>query len=375
MNEPNNWNGSDIADPYSSSLSSSPSSAETTLTAFVILNAPISQPPSPLFQRLWNACNFRVCADGGANRLYQATLNLNIDRDHHYFPDLIRGDLDSLHERVREYYTAKGLTRIEEDPDQDCNDLDKALTAVVAESKVRAEQGWSTQSSGKIRCFVYGAFGGRFDQEMASMQALFKWTPHFEDLWLYDDNTCAFLLQPNIITKEIRPETEQCNSNGQDHAVCSGDAVMSEHVIQLALPKFPEPPNMDFDDDENEEIAYKNGALDAGVGSSSSPLAPYVGEGPTCGLIPLGGKCDSVTTTGLYWNLKGDTLSFGELVSTSNCIIANRCHEKDEQPASPTSSNSSAPEEDPDVILTVRTSHPLVFTAEVECGQKNREWR
>ena len=37
--------------------------------ALIILNQPFSQ---ELLYRVWNACQWRCCADGGANRLYDA---------------------------------------------------------------------------------------------------------------------------------------------------------------------------------------------------------------------------------------------------------------------------------------------------------------
>ncbi len=42
--------------------------------------------------------------------------------------------------------------------------------------------------------------------------------------------------------------------------------------------------------------------------------------GPTCGLIPLGGKVRSVTTTGLVWNLSDEPLEMGVRISTSNSL-------------------------------------------------------
>ncbi|KAL4708311.1 hypothetical protein ACJJTC_007717 [Scirpophaga incertulas] len=37
-----------------------------------------------------------------------------------------------------------------------------------------------------------------------------------------------------------------------------------------------------------------------------------------CSIVPIAEKCSSITTAGLKWNLKNQTLKFGELVSTSN---------------------------------------------------------
>jgi thiamine pyrophosphokinase len=238
--------------------------------ALIVLNAPIAKPPSPLFRKLWRLSQYTVCADGGANRLYDAAAAApppsSQQRDD-YVPHLITGDLDSLRQRVRSYYEEQNVSVIRVD-DQDTNDLEKAVKAV--QRHFRDEP---------VRIVVYGAFGGRFDQEMASLQALHK----YENVWLYSDQTMAVLLPANCANR-----------------------------IELALP-------------------------------SPASDESHVGEGPTCGLIPLGGPADCVTTTGLRWNLDGQPTAFGGLVSTSNRI------ERD--------------------VVTVKASHPLVFTAEVHSGR------
>jgi len=207
-------------------------------TALIILNTPISRPPSIWFQSLWKLAVHRICADGGANRLYHAT-HPSTD----YIPDIIRGDLDSLLPHVSEYYQLEHNTSVEKDPCQNSNDLDKALQVCQDYERV----------------IIYGAFGGRFYQEMGCIQALYKWAPTFDhQLFLYNEETCAFLI----------PANEKCH-------------------IELPC----------YDD----------------------TLPKVIGEGPTVGLIPIGCKCDSVVTKGLKWDLDGNMpLEFGQLVSSSN---------------------------------------------------------
>jgi thiamine pyrophosphokinase len=254
-----------------------------TQNVLVILNSPIRNPPSLLFQRLWDSASFRVCADGGANRLHDASKE--------YIPNAIRGDLDSLRQDVRSYYEERGVS-VEQDSDQNTNDLDKALQFLHS----KRDEIWQTdEDTWTGRVCIYGAFGGRFDQEMGCIQALFKWSDTFHNkLFLVDDSTCAFFL-PAVVRNEIR------------------------------LPFY---------------------------GEKSSPPANEnvhpVGEGPTCGLIPIGHRCEFAHTTGLKWNLNGDVaLEFGGMVSTSNRAV--------------------------DEVVTVQASHPLVFTAEMTAGNGDND--
>ena len=47
-------------------------------------------------------------------------------------------------------------------------------------------------------------------------------------------------------------------------------------------------------------------------------------EGYACGLLPMGGKVDNVTTQGLMWNLTQEPLAFGHRISSSNIIPTER---------------------------------------------------
>eukprot|EP00539_Tryblionella_compressa_P014713 CAMPEP_0178831896 /NCGR_PEP_ID=MMETSP0746-20121128/9700_1 /TAXON_ID=913974 /ORGANISM="Nitzschia punctata, Strain CCMP561" /LENGTH=271 /DNA_ID=CAMNT_0020494159 /DNA_START=172 /DNA_END=987 /DNA_ORIENTATION=+ len=246
-------------------------------TVLVILNSPIvsrNGARNEWFDQLWESSDEQICADGGANRLYAYSKD--------YIPNRIRGDLDSLDPAVRTYYEERKVRVVEQDHCQDTNDLDKAL------------QVYGNNGANSCRVVVYGAFGGRFDQEMASFAALYKWAPTFHwQMYLYSDETCAFLV----------PAGKQC---------------------EIRLPFYD---TCNLQDDK--------------------AMQQTTGEGPTCGLIPLGCRCESITTSGLKWDLDGSIpTEFGGLVSTSNRVMK--------------------------PVVEILASHPIVFTAELLTKSKEQ---
>ncbi|KAL7520718.1 hypothetical protein ACHAWX_005427 [Stephanocyclus meneghinianus] len=288
--------------------------------ALIILNTPIinynnlskgeaSSPLPGVLSALWKSSSYRICADGGANRLYHATVASHATSDSQltasgccHLPDLITGDLDSLLPHVQEYYEQRGvpIVRIE---DQDYHDLD-CLLIYGAQKALMAVEIWldehdstnniSIASKIKSKVFIYGGFGGRFDQEMGCINALYVWGQRgkfrHSSMALYGEETCAFILPAMPKSCEVR-------------------------------------------------IRFPN-ADDVNNASTNSSGQCIVGEGPTCGLIPLGGRCDKVITTGLKWNLDGKLpLEFGGLVSSSNRIM--------------------------DELVTVKSSSALIFTTEM----------
>lgn len=248
--------------------------------ALIILNTTGDGESKELLRELWARAALRVCADGGANRLYDS-FDADPPEDRARFvPDVIVGDLDSLRPEVAAYYKGLGA-EVKVRADQDHNDFEKCLVEVEARLSAPPEDAGETEArdsdtSNACPATVVGlgAFGGRFDHEMAGMSLLHSYTSRFRRLVLMGAGNVAFLLEPGL-----------------------------SHVVE---------PDERF-------------------------------EGPTIGLIPIGGACRSVTTEGLKWNLEGGSLEFGVLVSSSNCVVAKE--------------------------VRVTTDAPLVWTAEFKAAK------
>ncbi|KAI5792312.1 thiamine pyrophosphokinase [Pyronema domesticum] len=227
--------------------------------ALLILNQPIFN--KSIFLNLWRKATLRVCADGGANRLFEA---LTPSERGLYLPTAIIGDLDSLRPSVRSFYSSHSV-QINQDDDQNSTDFGKCMTfislhdpSVCTESRrlsfrASIKPKKNADRTKKLAVVALGGFGGRMDQSFHSIHALYtsqqgEGIPR--QVYLFSSESIAFLLRPgrNLL------------KTPRDHL------------------------------------------------------------GPSCGIIPVGGPA-VVTTKGLEWNLEGQETRFGGLVSTSNHTV------------------------------------------------------
>lgn len=193
-----------------------------------------------VLRKHWHKFSLHVCADGGANRLYD-----NISQESHgqYIPHTICGDLDSVRSEVLEYYEHKG-THVLRCDDQDSTDFTKVVKEVLS----LRQRGLANFSS----IYAMNASGGRFDQTLGNIQTAMLLDQDLcgTPLYLVSEDSIAFLLKPS----------------------------QSSIAVDTRLEK-----------------GY-------------------------CGLVPFGEPCNSCTTTGLQWNLSGQSMRFGQLVSTNNLL-------------------------------------------------------
>ncbi|CAL5194460.1 unnamed protein product [Lathyrus oleraceus] len=142
------------------------SSSSVSLTyALIVLNQPLPK-FTPL---LWSHAHIRVCADGGANRLYdEMPLLFPLEDPSHirsrYTPDAIKGDMDSIKTEVLDFYEKLGTKIINESKDQDTTDLHKCV-AYLRDLTPNTDKS-------ELCILVAGALGGRFDHEIGNINVL-----------------------------------------------------------------------------------------------------------------------------------------------------------------------------------------------------------
>lgn len=177
----------------------------------VILNNYLGYEKNNLFfEYLWKSSDYKICADGGANRLFDVSKDL--------IPNVICGDLDSLKSEVRGFYEAKNVDIVKYE-DQDSTDLEKCI--LYLKNKYPGEE------LANMNLCVFNAFGGRFDHEMQHVNFLFKEEGTFNQIFLMSPVTLALLVLPG--TTKIVPfkelESGTCGLipiNGESNITTSG---------------------------------------------------------------------------------------------------------------------------------------------------------
>ncbi|KAI7740830.1 hypothetical protein M8C21_020150 [Ambrosia artemisiifolia] len=168
--------------------------SETTTYALIILNQRLPR-FSPL---LWEHAKVRLCADGGANRLFDDMPELCCDgKDvsgvrERYKPDVIKGDMDSIRPEVLDFYRNLGTKIIDNSDDQDTTDLHKCIAYILDIV--------SDDRKSNLCILVAGALGGRFDHEMGNVNTLCRFSTT-RIVLLSDD--CLIQLLPGTRHHEI----------------------------------------------------------------------------------------------------------------------------------------------------------------------------
>ncbi|KAL6500339.1 cAMP-dependent protein kinase subunit [Orobanche hederae] len=146
---------------------------------------------------LWKqAAQLRICADGGANRLYDELPLLFPNEDaveirKRYKPNSIKGDMDSIREEVLGFYKDVGTEVVAASDDQDTTDLHKCVAHI---------QDLPNLKNHELCILVAGALGGRFDHEVGNINVLCRF-PNMRIILLSDD--CLIQLLPSSRHHEI----------------------------------------------------------------------------------------------------------------------------------------------------------------------------
>ncbi|WFD40892.1 ribonuclease Z [Malassezia japonica] len=239
--------------------------------ALVLLNTPIPRDHWRAFLRLWRHASFRVCADGGANRLldsvgtgaWSGSSDLPL-------PNQICGDLDSLREDVRDFFAQRGVPVVHK-PSQYATDLQKSVQTVEDEE--------AKHDAPAYPLVIFGGMSGRLDQTMHTLHVLWQLAPGAK--------VETMIMEPG---EEGKPQPRGSTLHKRARTI-----VVSDESITCIIPP-------------GETYMY----VDRNV------------LGKTCGVLPLGSGPSGahIYTKGLEWNLNGEASSIAGFFSTSNQLAS-----------------------------------------------------
>ncbi|RLM91912.1 hypothetical protein C2845_PM08G12890 [Panicum miliaceum] len=157
--------------------------------ALVVLNQHLPR----YMPRLWDHANLRICADGGANRIFYEMFQLTNDEDekstrNRYIPEIIEGDMDSIR--------PEGSKISDKSHNQETTDLHKCIS--------RIHHSTPEHEKHNLCVLVTGALGGRFDHEAANINVLYLFSD-MRIVLLSDD--CLIRLLPKTHHHELYIES------------------------------------------------------------------------------------------------------------------------------------------------------------------------
>lgn len=161
--------------------------------AVLILNQPINE---HALRAVIDDAALIVCADGGANRLFDLSRNCNGEFSQVGVSAIV-GDLDSLRPQVQEHFRQQGVV-IEQDADQYSTDFIKCLKWIRKHTEDVYALETQADTSTQLDVVALGGLGGRVDQGFSQIHHLYLAQDNLQilngRLYLLSEQSLSFVL-------------------------------------------------------------------------------------------------------------------------------------------------------------------------------------
>lgn len=216
-------------------------------------------------QHLWNQSKFAICADGAGAWLYEENLK---NKELRLIPRLIHGDLDSFRKAQNEEaykFFMEHNCEITRNPSQDSTDMEKCLNESIR--------------------FI------REDEEKNIQQP-----------------------PPPPLRNRGEEEVEEPNKHYNVFVLGAFGGRFDHEMGNLNT-------GLRFINRFNRILFLSSNCFGEILTPNTKHVLSPIPKDTLCGIIPIFGPCDSLTTQGLKWNLTKHPSHFGGMVSTSNQTV------------------------------------------------------
>jgi thiamine pyrophosphokinase len=269
--------------------------------ALIVLNTPLC-PSDRMFRALWANASLRVAADGGAEHLLRfadACTSAGEPGVAPFVPDAVVGDMDSASAVTLAHMRAAGADVVHV-PEQDSTDLDKSIFYVMHTRALgqlpplSAAEGRHLNApllqSPVTTVVCFGSFGGRFDQQMSCLNALFV---HNNLPSVY--TASASRSSSADVSAPLPPPLLQCR---KPRLVLVGDDNVSE-LLAAGAHTIVQPTLTLLQTAPADASVAATSAVSAATAAPDVPVGFYVGFFPlNCCAPPA-----QVVTAGFQWDL------------------------------------------------------------------------